>query len=74
MKGIRKLFLGLVLLTLFGVGFKVDVKAAPTTPLLTWASAPSDWNSGSLVLNLTVAESDFPNISTDDPNYESAAY
>ena len=28
MKGIRKLFLGLVLLTLFGVGFKVQVRAA----------------------------------------------
>ena len=31
MKGIRKLFLGLVLLTLFGVGFKVDVKADVTS-------------------------------------------
>ena len=28
MKGIRKLFLGLILLTLFGVGFKVEAKAA----------------------------------------------
>ncbi len=29
MKGIRKLFLGLILLTLFGVAFKVEAKAAP---------------------------------------------
>ena len=31
MKGIRKLFLGLFLMTLIGVGFKVDVKAATPT-------------------------------------------
>ena len=30
MKGIRKLFFGLILMTLIGVGFKVDAKAAPT--------------------------------------------
>ena len=30
MKGIRKLFFGLIFMTLIGVGFKIDVKAAPT--------------------------------------------
>ena len=33
MKGIRKLFLGLIFLALFGVGFKVEAKAAPNATL-----------------------------------------
>ena len=45
MKGIRKLFFGLVLLTLFGVGFKVDAKAAPTVPSVN-LDVVNDWNIG----------------------------
>ena len=60
MKGIRKLFLGLIFLTLFGVGFKVEAKAAVTlTP-----SEPSDgkWSSDAL-LRLTYSfdtRTDYP--------------
>ena len=44
MKGIRKLFLGLVFLTLFGVGFKVEVKAAAETN----ADVAILWRNGSV--------------------------
>ncbi len=44
MKGIRKLFLGLILLTLFGVAFKVDAKAAIS---IVNATVVDDWSSNS---------------------------
>ncbi len=47
MKGIRKLFLGLVFLALFGVGFKVDVKAANTdVQLITDNGGTAVWKNG----------------------------
>ena len=40
MKGIKKLFLGLVFMTLISVGFKVDAKAAPN---ISFNINPADW-------------------------------
>ena len=45
MKGFRKLFLGLIFLTLIGVGFKVDVKAAAATAQAS-LQVPSTWATG----------------------------
>ena len=60
MKGIRKLFLGLFLMTLISVGFKVDAKADSTQPelLLNWNS--SDGLKGQIKLD----DTDFPIIDT----------
>ena len=41
MKGIKKLFFGLILMTLIGVGFKVDAKAAAEMSLE--IKPPSNW-------------------------------
>ncbi len=57
MKGIRKLFLGLIFMTLIGVGFKVDVKAADvpadSITAITIGEAPTDWSSGTAKVRLT---------------------
>ena len=56
MKGIRKLFLGLIFLTLFGVGFKVEAKAKTisiTEP--SWTSSTTE-----LDVKISVTEEEFP--------------
>ena len=51
MKGIRKLFLGLVFLTLFGVGFKVETNAATkTAPKLSFEVL--DWSASDPIIKL----------------------
>ena len=64
MKGIRKLFFGLIFMTLIGVGFKIDVKAAPTISFVlpTNGEGKQDWSVGGLQANLTVEATDWPEI------------
>ncbi|MBQ9234236.1 MAG: hypothetical protein IJ167_09410, partial [Lachnospiraceae bacterium] len=73
MKGIRKLFFGLFLMTLIGVGFKVDAKAAASTPpvmnLSIINSATGEGTSWSdpnaeLVGSVTIQEGNFPQITS----------
>ena len=62
MKGIRKLFLGLFLVTLFGVGFKVDVKAAEThVHYVDVYANGTDWSASSAGITggLTIQDGDF---------------
>ncbi len=61
MKGIKKLFLGLIFLTLIGVGFKVDVKAAAVSPANITnvsISAPSSWSSTNADYTVTFSYND----------------
>ncbi len=59
MKGIRKLFFGIILMTLIGVGFKVDAKAAMTAEL---EVVISDWTTTGDALkgSFVAEEADFP--------------
>ena len=62
MKGIRKLFFGLILMTLIGVGFKVDAKATPGMSLE--IKPPTDWgatNADFVVTLKDIESDDFPN-------------
>ena len=70
MKGFKKLFLGLIFLTLFGVGFKIEVKADPIAPTL-GLTVPSDWSSESATINATFTceADDFPQIGTFTSGY-----
>ena len=47
MKGIRKLFLGLFLMTLIGVGFKVDAKADDELTIEKIQPTSWEWDSSS---------------------------
>ena len=61
MKGIRKLFLGLVFLTLFSVGFKNNVQAATgtlTQDMTNWGSGEATTTAFTGVANYV--EGDFP--------------
>ncbi len=61
MKGFKKLFLGLVFMALFGVGFRVEVKAAELS--FTGSGAEGDWNSTESKLNgklVIVQDTDTP--------------
>lgn len=68
MKGIRKLFFGLILMTLIGVGFKVDAKAAVSLSLdVLDGTTPSNFSNADakLVGKFTIQDTtDFPQLAT----------
>ncbi len=64
MKGIGKVFLGLIFLTLFSVGFNVSVKADPTVDvsIVKDSETIEKWDEGaSIAWTITVKNGDFPN-------------
>ena len=65
MKGIRKLFLGIILVTLFGVGFRVEVKAV-TTHIKHVDASSSDWSNSSAGIRgyIHIKDSDFESDNT----------
>ena len=70
MKGIRKLFFGLIFMTLIGVGFKIDVKAAdPTLSFVKPGTAGTEnWSAGDaeLIVRLTgLDDSGYPTTGTE---------
>ena len=74
MKGIRKLFFGIILVTLFGVGFRVDAKATPSLKLTKegydWDT--TNWNDSThlpdyVFVYLHTEPDDFPQLDLDNP-------
>ena len=53
MKGIKKLFFGLIFMTLIGVGFKVDVNAHDLS-----VKEPSSWEDDGLIVTATFSKAD----------------
>ena len=71
MKGFSKLFLGLILMTLIGVGFKVDVKAADVpagSVQVSGFTVPGSWDSSAskdMTVTLAFEDSVFGDLSAD---------
>ncbi len=78
MKGIKKLFYGLVFMALISVGFKIEAKAAPTAPtmsLVTSAGSLTNWSNPEtkLVARISLVNGNFPEI-TENPSSAGQVY
>ena len=77
MKGIKKLFYGLVFMALISVAFKVDVKAVdpPVMTLVTTEGSITNWSNADtkLVARMTLTTADFPTI-TENPTSVEQVY